>query len=139
MLRVAFVVATARRLCSDVTLPPTDLVQLDFLPSSLTATVSGEVTLTFTVTNPGAADVEVMFSSGQHYDFVATTAGQPAPVWRWSMGMMFSQALGVRTIPAGGTLVFTEQWRAATGSYLMTAELLSTSHHAQATTMVDVP
>ena len=121
-------------------LPPVKVRPANELPAKLSATVNGDVTLTFSVKNPSDAPVKVVHSSGQKYDFVVADSGTGKSVWTWSANKSFLQALGEETIPAGGTLTFVEKWTPPKrGLYLAHAVLTSTSHRAEAYTTVVVP
>jgi hypothetical protein len=93
-------------------------------------TVGANVTLTLTVTNPTSDEVRLSFSSGQIYDFAVSSPGG-SPVWRWGQGRAFLTAITSRSIPAGGSLTFTERWdqrnagglRVPTGVYVANAVL----------------
>jgi hypothetical protein len=120
-------------------LPPINLLG-DMLPSRLTATVGGAgVTLTFTVTNPGSAPVELRFTSGQQYDFIIRTAGG-TPVWSWSANKSFTAALSSRTLGPAESVTYVEQWTPAQpGSYLALGALVSSSRRARADAAFVVP
>ncbi|MFL5617615.1 MAG: BsuPI-related putative proteinase inhibitor [Gemmatimonadaceae bacterium] len=121
-------------------LPPVKVRPANELPAKLSATVNGDVTLTFTVKNTSDAPVKVVYPSGQKYDFVVADSGTGKVVWTWSANRSFVQALGEETIPAGGTLTFTEKWTPPKrGLYLAHALLTSTSHRSEAYAAVVVP
>ncbi|MEX2658413.1 MAG: BsuPI-related putative proteinase inhibitor [Acidimicrobiales bacterium] len=68
--------------------------------------VSGQqVTWRLTVTNGSGTDVTLTFTSGQQGD-VVLRGGDGAEAYRWSDGMMFSQALADVVVPAGGEVTF---------------------------------
>jgi hypothetical protein len=123
-----------------VPLPPVVVRPSNELPASLSATVNGDVTLTFTVKNPSGDAVKVVFPSGQRYDFVVADSGTGTSVWTWSANKSFVAALGEETIPAGGSRTYVEKWTPPKrGLYLARAVLTSTSHRAQAYAAVVVP
>ena len=120
--------------------PPVVVRPGNELAAKLSATVNGDVTLTFTVKNASATPVKVVYPSGQKYDFVVADSGTGKTVWSWSANKSFVQALGEETIPGGGTLTFVEKWTPPKrGLYLAHALLTSTSHRAEAYTAVVVP
>jgi hypothetical protein len=103
------------------------------LVSSVEVEVRGDsVQMVLHVTNPTDRPVVLEFSSGQRYDF-AVRSGTGQDVWRWSADKSFLQALGSETIPAGGTVDYSEWWAAGnrTGSFVAIAELTSTRHRIQ--------
>jgi hypothetical protein len=123
-----------------VPLPPVVVRPSNELPATLSATVSGDVTLTFTVKNPSASPVKVVYPSSQKYDFAVADSGTGKTVWSWSANKSFLQALGEETIPGGASLTFTEKWTPPKkGLYLAHAMLTSTSHRSEAYAAVVVP
>lgn len=94
--------------------------------------LSDTVRLVLHVTNPSDQPVQLEFSSGQRYDFAVRTAAG-SDVWRWSADKSFIQSLQSQTIPAGGTVDFSEVWLPGgrTGSFVAVAELTSTNHRIQ--------
>jgi hypothetical protein len=89
---------------------------------------ANDVRLVFHVTNPSDRPVVLEFSSGQRYDFaIRNAAGE---VWRWSAAQSFMQALGTETLPAGGSLRYSETWPSAqrTGSFTVTAQLTALNY-----------
>jgi hypothetical protein len=121
-------------------LPPIVVMPNVSLPATLTAKVDSLVTLTLTVSNPTAAPVTVNFNTGQHYDFTISDATNGALLWRWGMGMMFTQALSTETIPANGKVVYTAEWKPSQkGNFIATGSLVSPSHRADARVAVSVP
>jgi hypothetical protein len=112
----------------------------DSLSATLTATVDSVVTLTLTVSNPSSVPVEVGFPSGQRYDFVVRSAATGASVWRWSADKLFAQALGHESIPAKGTITYSQRWTpTARGDFQVEGLLTSLSHRVSASTGVTVP
>jgi hypothetical protein len=110
------------------------------LPATLSATVNGDVTLTFTVKNPSAEPMKVVYPSGQKYDFVVIDSTTGKSVWSWSASRTFIQTVNDQTVPGGGSLIFVEQWTPPkNGLYLAHAVLMSTSHRAQAYASFVVP
>jgi hypothetical protein len=120
--------------------PPVVVRPSNELPATLSATVSGDVTLTFTVKNPSASPVKVVYPSSQKYDFAVADSGTGKTVWSWSANKSFLQALGEETIPGGASLTFTEKWTPPKkGLYPAHAMLTSTSHRSEAYAAVVVP
>jgi intracellular proteinase inhibitor BsuPI/copper amine oxidase-like protein len=73
-----------------------------------TYAVGAPVRLTMTVSNPARPTITLRFASGQQYDFEVRRGTQP--IWRWSAGRMFTQALTSMTIGPGERRVFSETW-----------------------------
>ena len=120
--------------------PPVVVRPSNELPATLSATVNGDVTLTFTVKNPSAEPVKVVYPSGQKYDFVVIDSTTGKSVWSWSASRTFIQAVNDETVPGGGSLTFVEKWiPPKRGLYLAHAVLTSTSHRAQAYASFVVP
>lgn len=135
-----FAFASCDSLCSGkptVPTPPVVVRPSNQLPAQLStivaSTSTSDVSLTLTVKNPNAQPIDVTFPSGQKYDFVVTDSLTGKDVWRWSAGRAFTQAIETRTVPANGSLTFTEKWTPpAKGLYLAHGLLVSTSHRAEA-------
>lgn len=120
--------------------PPVKVRPSAELPATLSVTVNGDVTLTFTVKNPSAAPVKVVYPSGQKFDFAVIDSTTGKSVWQWSASRSFVQAQGEDTVPAGGALTFVATWTPPKkGLYLASARLTSTSHRSQAYASVVVP
>ena len=106
----------------------------------VSASVNGDVTLTFTVTNPSADPVKVVFPSGQKYNLWATDSTTGKSVWTWSADKLFALGVVEETVPAGGSLTFVEKWTPPkSGLYLVRAALTSTSHRSEAYASFVVP
>jgi hypothetical protein len=120
--------------------PPVVVRPSNELPAQLTANVGSVVTLTLTMKNPSATPVDVKFATGQKYDFVVIDSLTGKEAWRWSAGKGFTQSAGTQTVPANGSLSFSETWTPpAKGLYLAHGVLVSTSHRAEAYASVIVP
>jgi hypothetical protein len=81
------------------------------------------------VTNPSKKSVELVFPSGQEYDFsVMDSAG--TEVYRWGTGRMFTQSLQNRLLDGGETMHIEERAEKAlpSGSYTAVATLRSTNY-----------
>lgn len=121
-------------------LPPIVVTPSVSLPATLSAKVDSLITLTLTVSNPASTPAAVSFNSGQHYDFTISDAANGALLWRWSLGMGFTQMLSTQTIPANGTLVYTAQWKPTQkGNLIATGSLVSLSHRADAKMFLMMP
>lgn len=127
-------------IASQPILPPIKVQPSAALPAVLTAKVDSVVTLTLTVTNPSATPVDVVFSSGQRYDFAIISATTGAEVWRWSVGRGFTMAFGQQTLAANGTLVFVDTWKPTVkGNLVAVGSLVSASHRAEGKAQLTVP
>ena len=125
--------------CVPVT-PPVVVRPSTELPATLSAKVSGDVTLTMTVKNPSSEPVVVVYPTAQKYDFVVIDSATGKPAWRWAEGKGFTQAIVQQTVPAGGSLTFVEKWTPPkSGLYLAHGRLTSTSHRSQAYASFVVP
>lgn len=120
-------------------LPPITVTPTASLPATLSAKVDSVVTLTLTVSNPSSATTDVIFGSGQQYDFTVGDANGSL-LWRWSTGMAFTQVVSTRSVAANGSLVFTAQWKPTSrGTLIATGSLVSISHGASAKISLVVP
>ena len=113
------------------------------LEPSLTATVTGEtVTFEFRVENAGESPVELTFSSGQTADVAVyegtTITAEDEPVWRWSDGMMFTQALQTRTLPPGDTITEEFTWETESGGEYTARGTLTADREMTAETTISV-
>jgi hypothetical protein len=123
-----------------LSVPPVVVRPSNQLPAKLSASVNGDVTLTFTVRNPSADPVKVVFPSSQRYDFTAIDSTTGKSVWSWAANRDFLQAIGEETVPGGGSLTFVEKWTPPKrGLYLVHARLTSTTHRSEAYASVVVP
>ena len=121
-------------------LPPILVLPSTSLPATLSARVDSVVTLTLTVRNPSSVPATIAHSSGQQFDFTVSDAASGALLWRWGMGMMFTQALGTETIPANGSLTYSATWKPTQkGSLVATGSLVSMSHRAEARLAITAP
>ena len=120
--------------------PPVKVRPSAQLPATLSATVNGDVTLTFTVKNPTSAAVKVVHPSSQKYDFAVIDSTTGKSVWSWAANRDFASVITEETIPAGGALTFVEKWTPPKkGLYLARGWLTSTSHRSEAYASVVVP
>ena len=109
------------------------------LASSLQVEVTAsDVRLVFHITNPSNQPVVLEFSSGQRYDFAVRNA--TGDLWRWSAAQSFIQSLGTETIPAGGSLRYSEVWPAGqrTGSFTATAQLTASNYPVEQRTEFEI-
>lgn len=70
------------------------------------------VSFELTVRNTGEGPVRIPFRSGQQYDFEVSRDGRP--VWRWSEGRFFTQALTSISLAPGEAKTFTGRWNLQT-------------------------
>ena len=102
--------------------------------------VAGEpVTWRLTVTNATDEGVTLGFASGQQGD-VALVGDDGTEVYRWSDGMMFSQALAEAPLEVGGEITFelAGTLDVEPGAYLLTASVPSDPAPEPVTTEVTV-
>lgn len=110
------------------------------LLASLQATTVGDaVRFVLQVTNTTGSPIELRYPSGQSYDFAVLRDGRE--VWRWSSGMMFTQALRAETLAPGATLTFEERWTPGTvsGELTVVGRLTSTNQPVEQRTGFRVP
>ena len=98
------------------------------LDARLDVRVEEAVTFAFTVTNATTEHVELRFRDGQTADVVLrdadADAGVGGPVWRWSDGRAFTQALRTETLAPGEEARETMVWKdPVPGSYTAVATL----------------
>lgn len=92
------------------------------LEATLTVTVTDAATFQFQVENTGDSPVDLQFSSGKQADIAVSADGEER--WRWSEGLMFTQALQTRTLAPGETFEQEFVWEAPPdGEYSATATL----------------
>lgn len=114
----------------------------------------GGVTQTFTVTpsqarvgqpvqvgirlvNNGGTAVELTFPSSQQYDFWVT--GADGEIWRWSDGMVFTQALTYQTIGGQSGSTFSESWTPTEpGTYVVHGMLTAQGYDREQTADLEV-
>jgi len=81
------------------------------------------------VANAGSKSIELTFPDGQTHDvLVVDSIGRP--LWRWSEGRMFTQAMRNSALNGGDTLRIAETWEhpAAHGTLTAIATLRSTNY-----------
>lgn len=96
--------------------------------------------LVLRVTNATRRVVELRFPDGQTHDFVVLDSAE-RPVWRWSDGRMFTQAMRTQAVSGGTTVEFAESWpaRAPAGRYTVVATLRSETHPLEARQAIVIP
>ena len=80
-------------------------ITLEAQPAKLAP--GGVMQIKLTITNTGGP-VDVMFTSGQLYDFWIEKGDQV--LWKWSEGRMFTQAIIKRTLKSGEVVTYTDRW-----------------------------
>lgn len=99
------------------------------LASSLAVSVAGtDAKFALHVTNRGAKNLELLFTSGQTHEFVVLdSVGRE--VWRWSEGRMFTQAVQSKLLHVGDTETYEETWTPGTakGRFTVVASLRTQS------------
>jgi hypothetical protein len=95
-----------------------------------------EVTLVLRIVNTSTKRVEMVFPSGQIYDFVVLDSiGRE--VWHWAAGRMFTQTLKNKLLDGGEAMDVQETWKAsalAPGRYTARAVLTSGNYPMTQTT-----
>jgi len=61
------------------------------------------------VENTGSESHELTFNSGQKYDFIIMDKNG-REIWRWSDGLMFTQAIITETVEPGESITYAAQW-----------------------------
>ena len=99
------------------------------------------IRLALHVTNTSKKRVELVFPSGQTYDFVILdTLGRE--MWRWANGRMFTQALRNKSLEGGEALDLEETWKESPlppGRYTARAVLTSENYPIVQQTDFTVP
>jgi hypothetical protein len=108
------------------------------LHGTLDATVDGDVTFRFEVTNEGSSPAELNFRSGRQADVAVTDVDSGDEVWRWSAGRMFTQALTSEQLAPGETLVQTYTWSDPPAGTYEAEATLAARQDAPATVTVTV-
>lgn len=109
------------------------------LAPRLEVSVDGDARFTLRVTNVGTAAADVSFPDGRTHEFeVLDSAGRP--VWRWSDGRLFTQAVQERVLRGGEALTFDARWTPpAPGRYRIVATVRSAAAPAHETATFVVP
>lgn len=86
--------------------------------------VGDSVQLTLRLVNNSGRAETLRFPTGQRYDFWITRDGRE--VWRWSDGLVFTQAVEIDELAGQSGTTFQESWRAdAAGSFEVHGEVLA--------------
>lgn len=84
----------------------------DLLPSVQAAAQGDSVEFLLQVTNTTDSTVDLVYPTGQSFDFVVSdSAGRE--VWRWSADRMFTQAVRQEGLAPGETITHSVVWPAA--------------------------
>jgi hypothetical protein len=92
------------------------------------AIARNEVRLAFNVRNVGNKHAELLFPSGQSYDFaIVDSVGRE--VWRWSTHRMFTSGVQNKELGTGDVMELAETWKATAkpGKYTAIATLKSSN------------
>lgn len=103
-------------------------------------TAADTVRMTLHVTNASEQPVEVVFPSGQSYDFIVSDGSRE--VWRWSSEMGFTQAVREETWAAGETRTFDAAWTppaGLSGELIARAVLTSSNRRLESATRFRLP
>ena len=98
------------------------------------------VQLTLHVTNTSSRPVEFTFPSSQRYDFIVRRAGGEE-VWRWSEGMMFTQAISRVTLAPDESWDMQAVWDASglTGEFVATGVVTARDQRPEQTVRFELP
>lgn len=83
-------------------------VTVTFVVEPSAVEVGQSVQLRIRLVNNAGSDEELVFRTGQQYDFWVTVEG--SELWRWSDEMVFTQALTELTIPPQTAETFAQSW-----------------------------
>lgn len=86
-----------------------DMGATDLLPSVQATAAGDSVHFVLQVTNTTDAPIELVYPSGQSFDFQVEDASGEI-VWTWSANRMFMQAIREETLGAGETLTHSASW-----------------------------
>ncbi len=110
------------------------------LEATLDATVTAQdVTFAFRVENVGESAVDLRFRTGKVADIEVYEANGEGgdPVWRWSDGRMFTQAIQERSLEAGASVEEEFTWSdPPSGEYVARASLAADTHAEAETSYV---
>ncbi|WP_078430302.1 BsuPI-related putative proteinase inhibitor [Alkalihalobacterium alkalinitrilicum] len=88
-----------------------------------------QLAFTISLTNKGTEEVSLQFPTGQLFDFMVATEKSEV-VYKYSEGMMFTQAIVEKQLGPNETITFTDEWdltfdgeRVPAGSYRVIGEL----------------
>jgi hypothetical protein len=103
------------------------------IASSLQAeSLADSVGFTLSVTNVSSEPLPLTFPTGQSFDFVVMDGGRE--LWRWSEGMMFTQAIRQETLSPEETRTFTAWWSPPAGTrgeFTVRGHLTALEHRAE--------
>ena len=107
------------------------------LEATLDVTVGdGDVVFDVRVVNDGDAPVELTFSTGQTADVIVYEGGsidpEREPVWRWSDGRMFTQAIREGTLQPGEEIREQFRWENPPAGEYVARGTLSADKSAEA-------
>lgn len=108
--------------------------------STLDVRVAKNVAFAFRVTNNAAKRVELLFPSGQTYDFVVTdTLGRV--LWQWSEGRAFTQAIRSSVLEREESKIFEAAWQpdSLRGAFFAVASLRSENHPVERRVRFELP
>jgi len=87
----------------------TDSLKISVSLQSDKVTLEKPLNINLVVENTGTKPHDLTFNSGQKYDFtIIDEAGRE--VWRWSDGLMFTQAIITETIEPGERIEYVAEW-----------------------------
>lgn len=110
-------------------------LELSLRLSSDTISSGESVALTLTAANTGEEPIDLLFRSGQQFDFLVFDLGgqKQTPVWNWAHDKVFTQNIWMMTLAPGASETFQASWdgrdndgRTVTGQFLVQGELVST-------------
>lgn len=108
------------------------------LSATLAATGDDPVEFSFTVTNRSDAAVELTFPTSQRGDVRVLPHDADEPVWEWSDGRMFAQALEEQTLAGGEDLELSFEWESPPPGRYRAIARLTADHDASARTQFTV-
>lgn len=101
------------------------------LRGQLDVTVGDAVAFRLSVSNAGDEPVELRFRDGQAAEFVVLADDEP--VWRWSDGRMFTQALWGERLASGESVTYDGVWETPEpGGYEAVGSLAATNADVEA-------
>mgnify|MGYP006198833743 CR=1 FL=1 len=113
----------------------------DVLSATVEVKLQGEtIRLLLHVTNTGEEAVDFTFPSSQRFEFEVRD-GTGAEVWRWSEGIMFTQAITEATLGPGETWEFSAEWEPGnrTGRHEVVGRVTATGRDVQQRMTFDLP
>lgn len=110
------------------------------LPSLQVYVAADTVHFVLQVTNTTEAPIELDFRNGQMFDFVVSSGS--GEVWRWSEGVMFTQALQTDRLEPGESRRYEAAWgppAGVAGEYQATGVLTASNHRVEQSTRIVLP